>query len=126
MLTFNQLVLRSKVFSNGHDAHLIMLFTSARPGCIIELDSLVDSKHKWQSTQLLHAFQEQMILGRRPTAAGVPVDDQLGREGDGEECDTDGNLESIVDLRNITSFRENFYLVRSKILRNPVLGLLAN
>ena len=67
-----------------------------------------------------------MILGRRPPAAGVPVDDQLGREGDGEECDTDGNLESIVDLRNITSFRENFYLVRSKILCNPVLGLLAN
>ena len=45
-----------------------------------------------------------MILGRRPK---INVE-----EGMSTDENPDGNLEAIVDLRNLSFFRENFYLVR--------------
>lgn len=73
--------------------NIVSLQSTAHPGCIIQLESIVDAKQDWQETQLLHVFQEQLLTGK------VPVDSSLE------------NMEAFVDLRNLTSFEEHFYLV---------------
>lgn len=37
--------------------------STARPGCVIQLDAIEDATHDWQNTQFLHVFQEQLITG---------------------------------------------------------------
>ncbi|KAK6180445.1 hypothetical protein SNE40_012599 [Patella caerulea] len=68
--------------------------SSSRPGCIIELEAITDAKQDWQNVQLLHVFQEQLVTGK------------MGNMDSGG-----ANMEAIVDLRNLGSFEENFYLV---------------
>ncbi|CAC5419373.1 DMXL [Mytilus coruscus] len=75
----------------GEMFNIISLQSSARPGCIIELEPLADAKQNWQKTQLLHVFQEQLLTGSPSGSIG--------------------NLEAIVDLSNSGNFSENFYLV---------------
>ncbi|VDI15898.1 Hypothetical predicted protein [Mytilus galloprovincialis] len=75
----------------GEMFNIISLQSSARPGCIIELEPLADAKQNWQKTQLLHVFQEQLLTGSSSGSIG--------------------NLEAIVDLSNSGNFSENFYLV---------------
>lgn len=73
--------------------NIVSLQSTAHPGCIIQLESIVDAKQDWQETQLLHVFQEQLLTGK------VPIDSTME------------NLEAFVDLRNLASFEEHFYLV---------------
>ncbi|XP_062621591.1 dmX-like protein 2 [Saccostrea cucullata] len=75
----------------GELFNIVSLQSSARPGCIIELEPIADAAQSWQQTQLLHVFQEQMITGRPSTSSG--------------------GMEVIVDLRSSGSFCEHFYLV---------------
>ncbi|XP_071118494.1 dmX-like protein 2 isoform X1 [Haliotis cracherodii] len=76
--------------------------SSARPGCIMELQGINDAQQDWQNIQLLHVFQEQLVTGRFSSG-------DLGGP----------NMEAIVDLRNMSSFEENFYLV---VLERNVSG----
>ncbi|XP_033750320.1 dmX-like protein 2 [Pecten maximus] len=75
----------------GELFNIVSLQSSARPGCIIEMEAIADAKQDWQQTQLLHVFQEQLVTGRPSNS-------------------TNG-MEAIVDLRESGSFSENFYLV---------------
>ena len=50
----------------------------------------------WQHIQLIHVFQEQLITGSRSN--------NLDHSGQ-------NNIEALVNLQNVTSFEENFYLV---------------
>ncbi|XP_069136751.1 dmX-like protein 2 [Argopecten irradians] len=75
----------------GELFNIVSLQSSARPGCIIEMEAIADAKQDWQQTQLLHVFQEQLVTGR-------PSNNPNG-------------MEAIVDLRESGSFSENFYLV---------------
>ncbi|XP_055842018.1 dmX-like protein 2 isoform X1 [Episyrphus balteatus] len=79
--------------------------STARPGCIIQLDALSDAKHDWQNTQFLHVFQEQLITGER-------TDKQ---KSDDEATNQPGFMESqlsaMVDLQRNSEFEEPFYIV---------------
>lgn len=75
---------------------IVSLQSTARPGCILELSHIVDAKHDWQNTQLLHVFQEQLILGNC-------MDDEKKKSKD--ETLTE------ADIINMLSFEEVFYLV---------------
>nr|XP_022328939.1 dmX-like protein 2 isoform X8 [Crassostrea virginica] len=75
----------------GELFNIVSLQSSARPGCIIELEPIADAAQSWQRTQLLHVFQEQMVTGCiSPSSSG---------------------MEAVVDLRSSGSFCEHFYLV---------------
>ncbi|GAB6032390.1 hypothetical protein CHUAL_011029 [Chamberlinius hualienensis] len=83
--------------------------STARPGCIMELDAITDATHDWQNTQLLHVFQEQLITGEKG-------------------CDESKNLMeptlgAIVDLHHTTIFEEPFYLVVLEKKKHTVLHM---
>lgn len=48
--------------------------STARPGCVIQLDAIADATHDWQNTQFLHVFQEQLITGERSDEKTMGVD----------------------------------------------------
>lgn len=78
--------------------------STARPGCIIQLDGIADATHDWQNTQFLHVFQEQLITGERnelkPTAV---IDKDIGF--------IEHQMGAMVDLQQNTVFEEPFYIV---------------
>ncbi|KAG7196962.1 hypothetical protein KM043_000228 [Ampulex compressa] len=80
--------------------------STARPGCVIQLDAIADATHDWQNTQFLHVFQEQLISGERsdekPSGTEASVND-LGL--------MESTLDAMVDLRLSTIFEEPFYIV---------------
>ncbi|KAL7632237.1 UNVERIFIED_CONTAM: hypothetical protein RMT77_017453 [Armadillidium vulgare] len=71
--------------------------STARPGCIIQLDAILDATNDWQNTQFLHVFQEALILGEKYS-----------------KKQTDSIVETepsaIVDLHSKTAFEEPFYV----------------
>ncbi|KAG1687719.1 DmX-like protein 2 [Nymphon striatum] len=71
--------------------------STARPGCIIQLDAISDAIHDWQDTQFLHVYQEQLITSEsnNPDATGL-----FGP-----------HHQPIVDLHNTSVFEQPFYLV---------------
>ncbi|XP_065223519.1 dmX-like protein 2 isoform X2 [Planococcus citri] len=78
--------------------------STARPGCIIQLDPISDATHDWQNTQFLHVFQEQLITGER-TDHVVP---------DHKASDLGlmhSNFGAMVDLHQNSDFEEPFYIV---------------
>ncbi|OQR78759.1 dmX protein 2 [Tropilaelaps mercedesae] len=77
---------------------IVSLQSTARPGCIIELDAITDAVADWQHTQLLHVFQESLILGGYN-------DSPLQFMGPGK------GVKAYVDLQHAACFREPFYLV---------------
>lgn len=44
---------------------IVSLQSTSRPGAVLELSPIVDARHDWQNTQLLHVFQEQLVLGNQ-------------------------------------------------------------
>uniref|UniRef100_A0A182NDD9 RAVE complex protein Rav1 C-terminal domain-containing protein n=1 Tax=Anopheles dirus TaxID=7168 RepID=A0A182NDD9_9DIPT len=98
--------------------------STARPGCIIQLDAIDDATHDWQNTQFLHVFQEQLITGERTEpvdlfggsstaavnpAAGGSIDvDGLMNPTIGL---MDGGMGAMVDLQRNAQFEQPFYLV---------------
>ncbi|KXJ76162.1 hypothetical protein RP20_CCG010172, partial [Aedes albopictus] len=80
--------------------------STARPGCIIQLDAIDDATHDWQNTQFLHVFQEQLITGERseePIFASGSDTKHVGL--------MDGQMGAMVDLQRNAQFEEPFYLV---------------
>ncbi|CAB0020600.1 unnamed protein product [Nesidiocoris tenuis] len=73
--------------------------STARPGCIIQLDAIADACHDWQNTQLLHVFQSQLICGQK---------DELAKTSLGL---LENNMSAMVDLHHTAEFEEPFYLV---------------
>ena len=47
----------------GLAASLVSAQSSARPGAVIELDQVDESQQDWHNTIMLHAFQEEMVVG---------------------------------------------------------------
>ncbi|XP_063310187.1 dmX-like protein 1 isoform X1 [Pelobates fuscus] len=76
----------------GEVFNIISQQSTARPGCIIELD-VITSLH-CRKTQLLHVFQEDFILG------------SMKKNEDSENCSVPAELENLQN-----GFSEKFYLV---------------
>lgn len=95
--------------SSLHDKiKIVSLQSTARPGCIIQLDAISDATHDWQNTQFLHVFQEQLITGERAEEKSSGLHD-AGREGDLSLMET--QLGAMVDLQQSAEFEEPFYIV---------------
>ncbi|KAG8041870.1 hypothetical protein G9C98_007174 [Cotesia typhae] len=80
--------------------------STARPGCIIQLDAISDATHDWQNTQFLHVFQEQLITGERNDEKQPGVDPSANDLGLMEST-----LDAMVDLQQSAIFEEPFYIV---------------
>lgn len=94
--------------SSLHDKiKIVSQQSTARPGCIIQLDAIEDATHDWQNTQFLHVFQEQLITGEKndnKIASGLT--DSINAPGFMES-----HLGAIVDLQRSAEFEEPFYIV---------------
>ncbi|XP_070155558.1 dmX-like protein 2 isoform X6 [Polyergus mexicanus] len=80
--------------------------STARPGCVIQLDAIADATHDWQNTQFLHVFQEQLITGERNDEKQPGVDISSNDLGLMEST-----LDAMVDLQQSAIFEEPFYIV---------------
>jgi hypothetical protein len=99
--------------------------STARPGCIIQLDAIADATHDWQNTQFLHVFQEQLITGERGESESFGLtnennvnnnDMNFAGHNINSTNDTIGGLmekelDAMVDLRRNPVFEEPFYIV---------------
>ena len=85
---------------------VVSLQSTARPGCILELNAISDAVHDWKNTQLLHVFQEQLIRGDSSDAYQSWNEKQMNQKGL-----ADSSLGAVVDLRHSAVFEEPFYLV---------------
>lgn len=95
--------------SSLHDKiKIVSLQSTARPGCIIQLDAISDATHDWQNTQFLHVFQEQLITGERAEEKSSGLHD-AGLDGDLSLMET--QLGAMVDLQQSAVFEEPFYIV---------------
>lgn len=86
--------------------------STARPGCIIQLDAIDDATHDWQNTQFLHVFQEQLITGERTDSESSGLIDKLGfdvNEPVGGLMEKE--MDAMVDLQRNAVFEEPFYIV---------------
>lgn len=82
--------------------NMVSLQSSARPGCILELEPINDATADWQNIQLLHVFQEPLVADHRSKNLSQT---SLGANGFGD------SLSAYVDLSSMANFEENFYLV---------------
>ncbi|KAK0178125.1 hypothetical protein PV328_002103 [Microctonus aethiopoides] len=80
--------------------------STARPGCVIQLDAICDATHDWQNTQFLHVFQEQLITGERNDEKQTGIDTSANDLGLMEST-----LDAMVDLQQSSIFEEPFYIV---------------
>lgn len=78
--------------------------STARPGCIIQLDAIADATHDWQNTQFLHVFQEQLITGERNIAYAGGMDESVAGL-------METQMGAMVDLQRNADFEEPFYIV---------------
>nr|CAD7457418.1 unnamed protein product [Timema tahoe] len=89
--------------SSLHDKiKIVSQQSTARPGCVIQLDAISDATHDWQNTQFLHVFQEQLITGERAEEK-TTVNPDLGF--------MESQLAAMVDLQQTSVFEEPFYIV---------------
>ncbi|CAG0916295.1 unnamed protein product [Notodromas monacha] len=82
--------------------------STARPGCIIQLDAIADATHDWQNTEFLHVFQEQLITGERPGSRKGLNDSGINSTGMGL---IDPKDDVFVDLEQSAMFHEPFYVI---------------
>ncbi|XP_069696328.1 dmX-like protein 2 isoform X4 [Periplaneta americana] len=95
--------------SSLHDKiKIVSQQSTARPGCVIQLDAISDATHDWQNTQFLHVFQEQLITGERAEEKSSGLH-EIGRESDLSLMET--QLGAMVDLQQSAVFEEPFYIV---------------
>ncbi|XP_076465247.1 dmX-like protein 2 isoform X2 [Babylonia areolata] len=82
--------------------NMVSLQSSARPGCLLELERINDAMADWQNIQLLHVFQEALVVDHRSqNLSHAP----FGASGFGD------TMSAFVDLSSLLTFEENFYLV---------------
>lgn len=82
--------------------------STARPGCVIQLDAITDATHDWQNTQFLHVFQEQLITGER-VIDNITLEERRASEIGLTEAQQHGG--AMVDLHRTAEFEEPFYIV---------------
>ncbi|KRZ07026.1 DmX-like protein 1 [Trichinella zimbabwensis] len=70
--------------------NIVSTQSTARPGCIIELDMIADASHEWRHVQLMHVFHEEIMLANND---GSPSQSEL------------------LDRSDATAFHDRFYLV---------------
>lgn len=68
------------MLGNRTPVRIVSEQSTSRPGCILELDAMVEAAHDWKQTQFLHVFQQQLLTGHKltnniATPAGVPTAD---------------------------------------------------
>lgn len=87
--------------------------STARPGCIIQLDGIADATHDWQNTQFLHVFQEQLITGERAGMVAGGFRAAAAAEADsGKDFNfIESQMGAMVDLQQNAVFEEPFYIV---------------
>lgn len=51
------------MLGNSTSVRIVSEQSTSRPGCILELDAMVDAVHDWKQTQFLHVFQQQLLTG---------------------------------------------------------------
>lgn len=94
--------------------------STARPGCILQLDAISDAKHDWQNTQFLHVFQAQLITGGQR----VSVPDMHDLEEPKMNALLESDMDAIVDLQRNVDFEEPFYIVNiEKTLRGSTIHM---
>lgn len=72
---------RQVMLGNRTPVRIVSEQSTSRPGCILELDAMVEADHDWKQTQFLHVFQQQLLTGYKlinniATPSNVPVADQ--------------------------------------------------
>ncbi|XP_076053753.1 rabconnectin-3 alpha isoform X2 [Oratosquilla oratoria] len=72
--------------------------STARPGCVIQLDIIKDASNDWQNTQFLHVLQEGLIRGERAATTSE------------ETGPFDPHHAPMVDLHTSAVFEEPFYI----------------
>ncbi|RWS31393.1 dmX-like protein 2 [Leptotrombidium deliense] len=90
----------------GENFKIVSLQSTSRPGCILELDIIVDAVHDWKNTQLLQVFQDQLIRGDKEALrcwSAKQAKDSPGL--------VESSLGAVVDLRHSAVFEEPFYLI---------------
>jgi len=81
--------------------NVISIQSTARPGCIIELDKLVDSNENWSKADLFHVYQEDLIKNLNKTTTTTTT--TATAEGVGSKSNK---------YQNTThQFNETYYLV---------------
>lgn len=90
----------------GEAFRIVSLQSTSRPGCILELDVILDAIHDWKSTQLLQVFQDQLIRGDKEALKCWSAKQEINSPGLVES-----SLGAVVDLRHSAVFEEPFYLV---------------
>ncbi|XP_030381698.1 dmX-like protein 2 isoform X2 [Scaptodrosophila lebanonensis] len=94
--------------------------STARPGCILQLDAISEAKHDWQNTQFLHVFQAQLITGGQRASTSDAHDLEEPKMNALLESDMD----AIVDLQRNADFEEPFYIVNiEKTLRGSTIHM---
>lgn len=68
------------MLGNRTPVRIVSEQSTSRPGCILELDAMVEAAHDWKQTQFLHVFQQQLLTGHKltnniATPSSVPVSD---------------------------------------------------
>uniref|UniRef100_A0A0P5RMU8 DmX protein 2 n=1 Tax=Daphnia magna TaxID=35525 RepID=A0A0P5RMU8_9CRUS len=69
---------RQFMLGNRTLVRLVSEQSTSRPGCILELDAMVEADHDWKQTQFLHVFQQQLLTGHKlisniATPSNIPV-----------------------------------------------------
>lgn len=81
--------------------------STARPGCIIELDAIDNSVRDWKNVQLLHVYHEQMLFGDEHAQSSSRLSTTLFGNG------------IVIDRSKSTTFDDRFYLIAlEKLKRN--------
>ncbi|KRY70236.1 DmX-like protein 2 [Trichinella pseudospiralis] len=70
--------------------NIVSTQSTARPGCIIELDMIADASHEWRHVQLMHVFHEEIMLANN---------------------DSSPSQSELLDRSDATAFHDRFYLV---------------
>ncbi|XP_033633785.1 dmX-like protein 2 isoform X2 [Asterias rubens] len=58
--------------THHYKPNVISLQSTARPGCIIELDALFSAKQVWHNVQLMHIFPHQSVTEHAPAGTAPP------------------------------------------------------
>lgn len=53
------------MLGNRTPVRIVSEQSTSRPGCILELDAMIEAVHDWKQTQFLHVFQQQLLTGQR-------------------------------------------------------------
>ncbi len=99
--------------------HVVSTQSTAKPGAIIQLEAISDATQNWQSTLMLHAFQEQLILSEASIPSGQR---RSGLSTAHPSGFITSRMSAVVDLdQHQGGFREPFYTLVAEKADSGVL-----